>query len=187
MKKRITLLVFAVILLLSMVGCTVNENSALNVLDDKHASEIQNNLETFASADISEITECIFGISSDELSDDDMTNGIIADLFANAEVSVSAVDESVVTYTIISPDISDFFQAKADELQTITTSEELGQALLKYAQTAPQKEYTVSLDYSTTDIGIEVAYDNPEFINAMTGGLLDAYLDLYDQYLAEEG
>ena len=92
-----------------------------------------------------------------------------------------------MTYSIVSPDISDFFTVCAEELDTVTTSEELGQAIMSYAETAPRKEYTVSVPYTISDTGIDVAYDTPEFINAMTGGLLEAYSALYDQYLSEEG
>lgn len=187
MKRTIVLLMLVTAILLSMAGCTTDKGNSTNGLDKTQKAEVENDLEIFSDGNISEITTTIFGDSSDDVVTDDSSEGIIATLFANAEASVSATDESTITYTITAPDISDFFQAKEDELDAITTSEELGQAILEYAKTAPQKEYTVSLDYSTSETGIVVSYDDPEFINAMTGGLLDAYAALYEQYLEEEG
>lgn len=187
MKKKWGCLILVVVLLLSMPGCSAGKGNALTVLDKDHAAVVENDLEVFSKGNISEITQSVFGTTSDTAPSDDSGNGIISDLFANADTQVSSVDESTITYTIVSPDISDFFSTKAKELQEITTTEELRQALIDYAKTAPEKEYTVTLNYSISEAGIEVAYDDPEFINAMTGGLIDAYADLYDQYLEREG
>ena len=186
MKKRI-LALLAVILVLSLAACSGKNSGPLKALDDEHAEKVTNDLEVFESGSISDISERIFHLPADAYTEGTSSDGIIADLFTKAKAKVSAVDETTVTYTIVSPDISDFFTACADELDAITTSEELGQAILAYAETAPQKEYTVSVSYTITEESIDVAYDNPDFINAMTGGLLDAYSALYDQYLDEQG
>ena len=186
MKKRI-LVLLSVILVLSLAACSGKNSGPLKTLDDEHAEKVTNDLEVFESGNISDISERIFDVPADAYTDGTSSDGIIADLFGKAKAKVSAVDETTVTYTIVSPDISDFFTACADELDAITTSEELGQAILAYAETAPQKEYTVSVSYTITEEGIDVAYDNPDFINAMTGGLLDAYSTLYNQYLVEQG
>lgn len=186
MKNRI-LVLLSLILVLSLTACSSKNSGPLKALDDEHAEEITTDLEVFESGDISDISERIFGIPADAGADATSSDGIIADLFSNANVKVSDVNETTVTYTIVSPDISDFFTACAEELDTITTSAELGQAILAYAESAPQKEYTVSIPYTVTDDGIDIAYDTPEFVNAMTGGLLDAYSALYNQYLDEQG
>ena len=184
MKKLIILLAL-MIMLLSMPACTTDKDNTLKVLEKDHAVAVQNDLEVFSDGDISGITERIFGVASDEISADDSNNGIIADLFANAEVQIASADESTISYTIVSPDISDFFTVYAEQLDSITTSEELGEAILEYAKTAPTEEYTVTVPYSVEDDAIDVSYDDPDFINAMTGGLLDAYTALYDLYLSE--
>lgn len=185
--KNLTCLSLVLLILLSMPGCSRNQSKTMKNLDAEHVAVIENDLDVFSSGDISAITENVFEISPNEVTTDGAENGIIADLFANADVQVSSADETTITYTIVSPDISDFFSVMADDLQAITTTEELRDALIEYAQTAPEREFTVILDYSTSDTGIKIEYDNPEFINAMTGGLLDAYADLYNYYLEEEG
>lgn len=183
--KKLNSVLIVTLLMLFMVGCTTDKNSTLNVLDDEHAMVVQKDLEVFSDGDIAEITERIFGSNSGEISANESSNGIIADLFTNAEVQISSTDESTISYTIVSPDISDFFTAYADQVDSITTSEELGQAILDYANTAPTKEYTVTIPYSVEEGEIDIAYNDPTFINAMTGGLLDAYSALYDLYLSE--
>ena len=181
MKKISACILIAALMVLSMTGCKKDE--ALKILDRDHAVQVREDLKVFSDGDISAITERVFGQTSEKGSGD----GIIADLFANADVEITSVDESSISYTIVSPDISDFFAVCADQLDAITTSEELGEAILKYAETAPEKEYTVTLLYVVEDGKIDISYDNADFINAMTGGLVEAYADLYDQYLEEMG
>lgn len=187
MKKKLTCLSLVLFIVLSISSCSRNQDNEIKPLGDNHVAEIENDVEVFSEGDISQITERVFGSVSTETPGEGTNNGIIADLFANAEVQICSVDESTISYTIISPDISDFFTVCAEQLDSIRTSQELGQAILEYAKTAPQKEYTVTVYYSVEDNNIDVAYDNPDFINAMTGGLLDAYADLYNQYLEEKG
>lgn len=186
MMKKLYCVLIMTLLLLTVSGCSKDKGGALKTLDKDQAVAVQHDLEVFSDGNISEITERVFGMGSDEVSADNSSNGIIADLFANAEVRITSADESTISYTIVSPDISDFFTACADQLDSITTSEEMGQAILEYAKTAPMKEYTVTIPYSVVEDGIDVSYNDPDFINAMTGGLLEAYFALYDQYLTEE-
>lgn len=191
-KKRnsfllvIGVLVIVIVVVVCCGSFMVREKAtALDALEDSHAAVVQDDLSVFSDGNISEITERVFGTASDANFLDASDSGIIADLFTNAEVQIVSTDDSNINYTIISPDISDFFIVCADQINNITTSEELGQAILEYAKTASTKEYTVSVPYSVSGELINVAYDNPDFINAMTGGLLDAYMVLYEQYLAE--
>lgn len=179
--KRIVCILLAMFLLVSMTACGTDKDEVSKTIGKKNAETVRNDLEVFSEGDISGITERVFGSLPNETSEE----GIIADLFANAEAQITSADESTITYTIVSPDISDFFTVYADQLDSITTSEELGEAILEYAKTAPTKEYTVTVPYSVEEDDIDVAYDDPDFINAMTGGLLDAYSALYDLYLSE--
>lgn len=185
MKKKLGYIFAVALLLLSMSGCATNTDKVLKTLEEDHASTVKSDIEVFSDGDISEITERVFGVTADEISSDDSGKGIIAGLFANAEVQVVSADESTISYTIVSPDISNFFMTYAEQLDSITTSEELGQAILEYANTAPTKEYAVTVSYSIVEGSIAIAYDDSDFINAMTGGLLDAYFALYEQYLSE--
>ena len=185
MKKKLWCVFMATLLMLSLPGC--GRNNALKALDRKYAVIIKKDLEIFANGNSSEITERVFGVTSDEISESDSNNGIIADLFTNAQVQITAADESSISYMIVSPDISNFFTVYEDQLDSITTSEELGKAILEYAKTATEKVYTVTVQYVAKDGKIDVAYDNADFINAMTGGLLDAYVAVYNQYLEEMG
>ena len=141
--KKVSCGLIAMMMMLSMSGCSAKKNDALNTLNKTQVAAVQEEVEVFANGDISEITEMVFGVVPDEVSADEASDGIIANLFANAEVQITSSDNSTISYTIVSPDISDFFAVYAGQLDSITTSEELGQAILEYAKTAPTKEYTL--------------------------------------------
>ena len=179
--KRIVWFLLAIFLFVSVAACGTDKDEVSIAIGKHNAATVRNDLKVFSKGDISGITERVFGSVPNETSEE----GIIVDLFANAEVQITSADESTITYTIVSPDISNFFTAYADQLDSITTSEELSQAILEYAKTAPTKEHIVTIPCSVEENDIDVAYDDPNFINAMTGGLLDAYSALYDMYLSE--
>lgn len=184
--RRVLALLGIISILLFVTGCSLKTDNELKPLDKQNAQKVKEDLAVFASGDIFAITESVFGDSIRATTENDESDGIVADLFSNAEAQVTEVEDTTITYTIVAPDISDFFHVYADELATIDTSEELGQELLEYSQKAPEKVYTVTLEYVITGEGMEISYNNPEFINAMTGGLLEAYYDAYTQYLVEE-
>jgi hypothetical protein len=187
MVKKLTCLLIMTLLLLSLFGCTSDKDDALTALDDDQAATVQEDLAAFSGGNISEITERVFGEGAGDGSFDNSSDGVIADLFAYADVKIVATDETTISYIIVSPDISDFFVVCADQLDSIMTSDELGQAIMEYAKAAPMKEYAVTISYSVVDDEININYSDPNFINAMTGGLLEAYSALYDQYLTEQG
>ena len=189
--KKMTIILLAVALMLSMVACSSKSKvdtkpEAFKDLSTDQVEKLEDDLDAFNSGNIADITALVFPDATDTTTEADTQNGIIADLFANAEVDVIAVENDTITYTVTSPDLSNFFIEKYEELQLLSTSEELRQMLLEYAKTAPRKEYTVLLPCSGADTTLEIDYTSAEFINAMTGGLLDAYSALYDQYLTEE-
>ena len=191
MKKRwFVCIMLAMLCVFNMTGCATLLSFSKNIDQENVTTEkltvesAEEDIEVFKGGDINDISAAIF--DETEKIEANEENGVVAELFANADAQVTATDDTTITYTIVSPDISDFFQAYADELETIDTSEELGELLLEYSKKAPQKEYTVTLEYTVTEDGVEIAYNSPEFINAMTGGLLEAYSDIYNQYLEEE-
>lgn len=63
------------------------------------------------------------------------------------------------------------------------SEDELLDYIKSYVPNAETKETTVSLEYILVDDEPIVNYQDEEFINAVTGGLLDAYKILYSEML----
>ena len=99
-------------------------------------------------------------------------------------VKVKKTTDSTIEYEIEAPDMSNVFidmNTKADNI----SEDGLLDYIKSYAPNAETKETTVSLEYILVDDEPIVNYQDEEFINAVTGGLLDAYKNLYSEMLEE--
>ena len=105
-------------------------------------------------------------------------------IFDLVTVKVKKTTDSTIEYEIEAPDMSKVF-VNMDTNTTNTSQDELLQYIKNYAQNAETKVATVSLEYILVDDEPIVNYQDEEFINAVTGGLLDAYKTLYSEMLEE--
>ena len=65
------------------------------------------------------------------------------------------------------------------------SASEMESSLDKLIKEAPMKEYVVSIPYEKKDGEIIANYRIEEFINAITGGLLESYKEIYTKMLEE--
>ena len=87
-------------------------------------------------------------------------------------------------YEINAPDMKNVF-VDLDTNTANISEDELLQHIKDYAKKAKTTATTVSLEYIVVDDEVIVDYQNEAFLNAMTGGLLDAYKSLYEEMMAE--
>ena len=76
-----------------------------------------------------------------------------------------------------------FTSLKADS--DSITEDKLLQYIIDYAENAEKKATMVSLKYIFIDEEAVVEYQDETFVNAVTGGLLDAYKSLYTEMIEE--
>lgn len=186
-KKSFALPIIVISLFCMLVGSVLlilyKKTSIQGVLGRKAVAVVQNDIEIFKSKNISDITAVVFRGMPEKA--DIKPGGIIAPLFANAQVCVIEADETGITYEIVSPDISNFFITQASAVEKIQTEKELADMILNYASSAKEKTYTVTLQYQMEGDNIFISYNDPDFVNAMTGGLIEAYISLLDQSVQE--
>lgn len=186
--KQILTLVLVGILLLSLPGCGKNKTDQdLNA----DANEI---VDAFEESDINSITSLIFGIGSlnidDELSDffadEEAETGILAHIFTYDTVTVKKIDEAKneITYEIKAPNLSNVFLDLSDDVVKMTETD-FEQYLLEYIQAANTITTSVVVSYTYDGKFFSANYKTAEFINAITGGLLDAYQTLYQEMIDE--
>ena len=183
--KKIFLSILACVILTSLVSCGKQNETV-----EKEAQIVAN---AFTDGDIETINKTIFGTNGieidDELSDvwgEDAQSreGILTHIFDLVTVKVKKTTDSTIEYKIEAPDMSKVFvdmNANADDL----SEDELLDYIKNYAQNAETKDTTVSLEYILVDDEPILNYQDEEFINAVTGGFLDAYKTLYSEMLEE--
>lgn len=70
--------------------------------------------------------------------------------------------------------------AQAD---TFSSSTDFSAYMLAYIADAEVTEYEADVEYTETNGCIEENYQTPEFVNAITGGLLEVYRNGYQKLL----
>ena len=148
---------------------------------------------TFANGDLEAINKVIFGANEfevdEELSDIweenlESQEGILEHIFEYVTVKVKNTTESTIEYEIEAPDMKNVFVDINANTADIS-EDELLQHIKDYAKNAETKVTTLSLQYIVVDDELIVNYQDEAFINAVTGGLLDAYKSLYEEMMDE--
>ena len=195
MKKLFAILVTLVIIA-SLCGCNKKEaeSGEPEVATIDAVVEYANGVaEAFTKGDLSAINETIFGTSGLEMDDDlsailgessEQEEGILNSIFENTTVKVLKTTNETIEFEIESPDMSSVF----DDLKTVSreiTADDLRNYIEDYTTQADKKTTAVSLNYIIVDGEPVVNYREESFINAVTGGLLEAYKSLYREMMEE--
>ena len=183
--KKIFLSILVCVILTCFAGCG-QQNEAVE-------TEAQAIADAFTNGDMETINKTIFGIneieSDDALSDiwgenAQSRDGVLTYIFDLVTVKVKKTTDSAIEYEIEAPDMSKVFVDLNTNAQNLS-EDELLDYLKNYAQNTETKDTTVSLEYILVDDELILNYQDEEFINAVTGGLLDAYKTLYLEMLEE--
>lgn len=183
--KKVLALILTCAVLTSLVSC-----GKQNKIVEEKAQVVA---DAFTNGDMEAINEAIFGTSKFEvdeaLSDIWEENaqpqeGVVTHIFELVTVKVKKTTDSTIEYEIEAPDMSKVF-VDIDTNTANISDVELFEHIKSYAQNAGTKVTMVSLEYILVDDEPIVNYQDEEFINAVTGGLLDAYKSLYLEMMEE--
>ena len=173
------------VILTSFFGCG-QQNKVIE-------AEAQVVADAFTDGDMKTINRTIFGTNEVEIDDGlsdlwgedaQYQDGVLACIFDLVTVKVKKTTDSTIEYEIEAPDMSKVFIDMNTNVDNIS-EDGLLDYIKSYVPNAETKETTVSLEYILVDDEPIVNYQNEEFINAVTGGLLDAYKNLYSEMLEE--
>ena len=183
MKKGIVLLIICAFSIV-FTGCG-NENENVKNIAQKNA-------DSFSSGDMDEINELMFGtnelnidIETGEVEDSENDyQGILRKIFSHSTVVVKKVEKDMVEFVITAPNMENVFEKLPDNSEDFKEDD-----LLKYidnfVDNVEMKEFTISVPYVVDGENVVINYHDENFVNAITGGLLDAYRELYISALAE--
>lgn len=185
MKWLFLIVLVCVSLLTGLVGC-----GKQNKVIEENAQEVA---DAFADGDIATINKNIFGTNEfevdEELSDmwgetSKSQEGVLEHIFEHVTVKVKKTTENTIEYEIEAPDMKNVFM-DLDASTADISEDELLEHIKSYAKNTEITTVTVSLEYIIVDDKPVVDYRNEAFINAVTGGLLDAYKSLYEEMMEE--
>lgn len=185
MKKRVLLLIIVCVAFTGLVSC-----GEQNELVKENAQVVA---DAFTNGDMATINKIIFATNKLEVDkelsdiwgeDAQSQDGVLTYIFDLVTVEVKEITDSTIEYEIEVPDMSNVF-VDIDTNAVNMSQDELLQYIKNYAQNAETKVATVSLEYILVDDEPIMNYQDEEFINAVTGGLLDAYKTIYSEMLEE--
>ena len=185
MKKRVLLLIIVCVAFTGLVSC-----GEQNELVKENAQVVA---DAFTNGDMATINKIIFATNKLEVDkelsdiwgeDAQSQDGVLTYIFDLVTVEVKEITDSTIEYKIEAPDMNNVI-VDIDTNAANMSQDELLQYIKHYAQNAETKDTTVSLEYILVDDEPVVNYQNEEFINAVTGGLLDAYKTVYSEMLEE--
>lgn len=182
-KKKIWIVLIVLILAILLLGVYFLSKERKSVKE-----YAENVVEIFQNGDKEKIDELIFGYQElaveDENQEEGEKEGILAKIFKNISVKVKRITGKEIQYEISSPDLSTFFDTLEKENKMLSASE-MESLLDKLIKEAQRKEYVVSIPYEKKNGKIIAAYRTEEFVNAITGGLLESYKEIYAKMLEE--
>lgn len=182
-KKKIWIVLIVLILAILLLGVYFLSKERKSVKE--YAESV---VEIFQNGDKEKIDELIFGYQElameDEKQEEGEKEGILAEIFKNISIKVKRITGKEIQYEILSPDLSTFFDTLEKENKMLSASE-MESSLDKLIKEAQRKEYVVSIPYEKKNGKIIAAYRTEEFVNAITGGLLESYKEIYAKMLEE--
>jgi len=185
MKKSLFALMLACAVLAGLAGCG-GQNEGVR-------ESAQTVADAFAANDMAAINEVVFGTAAHEVypeladtpeEEGRTKEGILTSVFERTTIEVGNTTDSTIEFRVSAPDMSGVFDgldADADNM----TEEELLKHVREHAKKAELKEATVNLGYELVGGEPVIDYQDPEFVDAVTGGLLNAYGELYAKMLDE--
>lgn len=182
-KKKIWIVLIILILAILLLGVYFLSKERKPVKE-----YAENVVEIFQNGNKEQIDKLVFGYQEPAVEDENQKEGekegILEKIFKNISIKVKRITGKEIQYEILSPDLSTFFDILEKENKKLSALE-MESLLDKLIKEVQRKEYVVSIPYEKKDGKIIATYRTEEFVNAITGGLLESYKEIYAKMLEE--
>lgn len=188
-KPRVLIIIsiIAVILVSVIMGVFLVSGNNTKLVEQK----VNEDIEILGSGDIKEINHVLFSenIVAEEVEkyiekpEPTVTEGIFADIISMSEIELVSKTRTNVTFSVSAPDMSSFADEILPEIDADTTEEDLKELIIDYANKSEKNVYEVTLDYTVKSNVVYINYNNPDFLNAITGDFSTGYAEIYKEYI----
>lgn len=182
-SKRLRFIIIGVFPL-SLSGCKIVQN-------DLHYNDKTNEIvDIMEQNDTDSINKLLFDESTllidEELSEyfieEEAEEGIISQITSSTSIEVKYIDaiNKSIVYEIVAPDMTNVL---SDVPEDIVTEDEFASYIERYISEADTVKQSITVAYTEDNGKIMPEYKDPEFINAFTGGFLEAYKAVYKEMI----
>lgn len=180
--RRIIVLVSISVLIFICTGCS----------ETKEVEEYaQETVDIVMNGEVQGINQIIFGYQEFEPDKEiagmfmnEREDGILGEIFKRTSMKVKSIKKDEIVYEIEAPNLRGIFDELV-ECDIDLSEKEFIECLKKYITQAEIKKVIVSVPYNIIDGEIKGNYQSEEFINAITGGLLEGYQEIYQKMIKE--
>lgn len=120
-----------------------------------------------------------FSVSGNE------NNGIIAHIISQDTMKVKKIEDDVIVYEIIAPELINIFQDA--ETEENLTEDNFETYIYDYIENADKINIEVAVSYTYTDGIFKANYATEDFINGITGNMIISYQNFIQKMLSEYG
>ncbi len=170
-------------------------NNEENNIDEKVKESAEEIILAISNGNMENINQLIFNSSKlkideevtdifDEDSNKANNEGILNKVFLRDSIKITKINEGTVEYEIESPNLDDIFTDMLENANKLSTENFLDY-LTEYINKAEMKKKNAVVPYIVENGRIVIDYKNSDFINAITGGLLESYKQFYQRMLEE--
>ena len=178
MNKKIFLMPALIIMLFGIPACGKSKEV------QEQADVIVQAVNTDNIADLKNII--LNGYTSDIIIDNELSDffndskneedGLITKIIEKDNIKVKDVKKDTIIYEIVAPQLDNMIEdILADENITVN---EFDIAIYEYINNAPLYSREVNVNYTNTDNNFSADYNTYDFVNALTGGLVEGYNNL---------
>ena len=178
MNKKIFLMPTLIIMLFSIPACGKSKEVK------EQADVIVQAVNTDNIADLKNII--LKGYTSDIIMDNELSDffndskneedGLITKIIEKDNIKVKDVKKDTIIYEIVAPQLDNMIEDILDD-ENITVNE-FDTAIYEYINNAPLYSREVNVNYTNTDNNFSADYNTYDFVNALTGGLVEGYNNL---------
>lgn len=170
-------------------------NNEENNIDEKVKESAEEIILAISNGNMENIHQLIFNSSNlkideevtdifDEDSNKANNEGILNKVFLRDSIKIIKINEGTVEYEIESPNLDGIFTDMLENANKLSTENFLDY-LTEYINKAEIKKMNVVVPYIVENERIVIDYKDSDFINAITGGLLESYKQFYQIMLEE--
>ena len=180
--KRVGLFVFII--------CAFCTAFCFSGCDGEFENKVKENIEVFNVHDSAKINELIFGDSleiapeiQEFFTDENKTKYSVLDEIINkSTIKYLGRNEEYVNLEVIAPNMEGGFEDS--EVLSSNDEKTIYEAIKSFAEKTDLKSFKIEIGYTDEDEEVILNYRDPQFINAITGGLQSEYQKIYDSMLS---
>lgn len=188
-KRRMSCRKKNILVIVLTLGCLLLNACGTDKKIEKEATKVT---EAINNNNMKELGTFIFGnnnIAEDEelqdffMPSDNENDGIIAKIIEQDSIKVKKITDEKIIYEVTVPDLTHIFQDMMTEEEL--SENEIESYIYNYIESASKTKIEIEVQYVYENDVFIADYETKEFLNGITGNMIDSYQELVQEAISE--